>query len=76
MKIELLKRKQVKGSMRATGDRLIVDKETGQRLINLGAAVEVIDVKATKTRLIDIQTTVTRVDFGPAAFTNSTRRFA
>jgi len=75
MKIELLKRKQVKGSMRSVGDRLVVDKETGQRLIDLGAAVEVIDVKATKTRLIDTATTVTRCEFGPAAYSNASRRF-
>ena len=75
MKIELLKRKQVKGAMRSVGDRLVVDKETGQRLIDLGAAVEVIDVKATKTCVLDIETTVTRVDFGPAAYSNASRRF-
>ena len=75
MKIELLKRKQVKGVMRAIGDRLVDDKDTGQRLIDLGAATEVIDVKATKTRLIDTTATVTRVDFGPAAYSNASRRF-
>lgn len=75
MKIELLKRKQVKGKQHAVGERLVVDKDTGQRLIDAGAAVEVIDVKTTKTRLIDRGSTLTRSEFGPPAFSNASRRF-
>ncbi len=75
MKIELLKRKQVKGTMHGVGERVIVDKDTGQRLIDAGAAVEVIDVKTTKTRLIDHGATLTRSEFGPSAYSNATRRF-
>lgn len=75
MKIELLKRKQVKGRQHAFGERLIVDKVLGQRLIDDGAAVEVIDVKTTKTRLIDTAATITRSQLGPPSFSNATRRY-
>ena len=76
MKIELLKQRTVKGERRKAGWAGIVDKETGQRLVEDGGAIEIIDVRKTQTRVIDPATTATRTDFGPPAFANSTRRFA
>lgn len=76
MKIELLKRKTLDGKVHAAGTRLVVKKEDGQRLIESGGAVEIIDARKTQTRVIDPATTATRTEFGPAQFTNATERFA
>ena len=75
MKVELLKGKKIKGKRHLGGDQVIVDKDTGVRMIEDGDAVEVIAEEQTKTRVIDESTTQTRQRVGPVTFRNASERF-
>jgi hypothetical protein len=65
MKIELLKVRTLDGKRHAAGEQIIVKKDEGLRLIETGAAVELVK---TQTRLVEGGKT--RQRFGPERHAN------